>query len=176
MHDAIATMVLSSDEHAANLTWSATKSMIVSRPVIEKLVLDHPHWHFNDIASPRSAAYLVYASGSTGTLKGVVVEHAALCTGVTEQARAMEIDTKARVLQFADYSFDVSIGDIFTALTHGACLCIPSEAERKNDLARAMTKRSVTHACLTSTVADLLEPSDVPTLKVLTLGGEPASR
>ncbi|KAF1828305.1 acetyl-CoA synthetase-like protein [Decorospora gaudefroyi] len=125
---------------------------------------------------PRNAAYIVSTSGSTGIPKSIVLEHASLCTSVTAQAEAMAVNVESRILQYAAYTFDVSVGDIFTALTHGACVCVPSEWERAQDLAGAINHLEVNQACLTSTVASLLTPTDVPKLKKLTLGGEPASK
>lgn len=128
------------------------------------------------IVSPRNAAYVVCTSGSTGTPKAIVVEHASLSTSVGAQAKAMEITPASRVLQYAAYTFDVSVGDIFTALTHGACICIPSDWERSHDLAGAINRLNVNQACLTATVASILSPAEVPGLKMLTLGGEPATQ
>ncbi|KAB8263611.1 hypothetical protein BDV32DRAFT_146425 [Aspergillus pseudonomiae] len=125
---------------------------------------------------PTNAAYVVCTSGSTGTPKAIVVEHVSLCSSVTAQAKAMDITAGSRVLQYAAYTFDVSIGDIFAALTHGACICIPSNWERAHDLSGAINRLGVNQACLTSTVASLLTPVEVPKLKKLTLGGEPATQ
>ncbi|KAE8408475.1 hypothetical protein BDV37DRAFT_295954 [Aspergillus pseudonomiae] len=119
---------------------------------------------------PTNAAYVVCTSGSTGTPKAIVVEHVSLCSSVTAQAKAMDITAGSRVLQYAAYTFDVSIGDIFAALTHGACICIPSNWERAHDLSGAINRLGVNQACLTSTVASLLTPVEVPKLKKLTLG------
>jgi len=125
---------------------------------------------------PTNAAYIVCTSGSTGLPKAIIVEHASLCTSVTAQAEAMGVTLESRVLQYAAYTFDVSVGDIFTALSHGACVCVPSDWERTHDLAGAINRLDVNQACLTSTVASLLTPADVPKLQKLTLGGEPASK
>lgn len=122
---------------------------------------------------PSNAAYMVFTSGSTGVPKGVVVEHTALSTSVREQARVMRITQQSRVLQYASFTFDVSIGDIFTTLVAGGCLCIPSAYDRTHRLAGYINEIDVDHACLTASVASLLKPEDTPTLKVLTLGGEP---
>ena len=67
-------------------------------------------------------AFVVFTSGSTGKPKAIVVEHRAICTSSTANARFMQIDSKSRVLQFAAYTFDVSIQDIFTTLIDGGCV------------------------------------------------------
>ncbi|PVH90313.1 acetyl-CoA synthetase-like protein, partial [Periconia macrospinosa] len=54
----------------------------------------------------------------------------------------------------------------------GGCVCIPSEDDRRNDLAKAINTLDVNWALLTPTVAQLLVPSTVANLEVLVLAGE----
>lgn len=54
----------------------------------------------------------------------------------------------------------------------GGCVCIPSEVDRKNDLAGFIERSQANWALLTPTVASLLDPITVPSLKFMTLGGE----
>jgi amino acid adenylation domain-containing protein/non-ribosomal peptide synthase protein (TIGR01720 family) len=124
------------------------------------------------MAQPENPAFVVFTSGSTGAPKGIILEHRALCTSAHAHGKAMRLGVDSRVLQFAAYTFDVSIGEIFTTLIHGGCICVPSEEERMNDLAAFINRMSVNWAYLTPTVAALLHPADVPTLKTLSLGGE----
>jgi amino acid adenylation domain-containing protein len=170
--------LVSADVKRSESEWKLCKELVISETAIQDILKQYGDALTNtgNLAGPDNSAYIVYTSGSTGNPKGIIVEHKALCTSASEQAKAMQIDSKSRVLQFAAYTFDVSIGDIFTALTHGACLCIPSESSRKDNLAAAIESLQVTHACLTSTVAGILDPQDLLTLEVLTLGGESVSR
>ncbi|KAK2022630.1 hypothetical protein LX32DRAFT_657573 [Colletotrichum zoysiae] len=64
----------------------------------QKQEQQHHYWHFNDVASPRSAAHVVCTSRSTVTPKDVPIKRAELCRGTTEQAEAVDIDDRARVL------------------------------------------------------------------------------
>lgn len=54
----------------------------------------------------------------------------------------------------------------------GACVCIPSETDRKNDLAGFVERSQANWALLTPTVAELLDPFTVPSFRFVTLGGE----
>jgi amino acid adenylation domain-containing protein len=125
---------------------------------------------------PSNAAYVNFTSGSTGVPKGIVVEHRALCTAVSNLALPMRISSTSRMLQFAAYIFDLSLGDIFVTLSQGGCICIPSEDERINDLAGAILRMNVNTACLIPSIARIFQPSDVPCLKTLLLGGEALSQ
>ncbi|KAI9729802.1 MAG: hypothetical protein M1818_008379 [Claussenomyces sp. TS43310] len=121
---------------------------------------------------PKNSAFVVFTSGSTGVPKGIVLEHEALCTSAREHGELMRIGPGSRVLQFAAYTFDVSIGDIFTTLMRGGCVCVPSEEERMNDMAGVINRMQINQAYLTASVADILSPADVPDLKILSVGGE----
>jgi non-ribosomal peptide synthetase component F/aryl carrier-like protein len=77
------------------------------------------------------------------------------------------------VLQFASYSFDASFLEILASLMVGATVCVPSEKERSNQLVSFINRSKTTFACITPTVASLIEPEDVPTLRTLSLCGEP---
>jgi amino acid adenylation domain-containing protein len=122
--------------------------------------------------SSSDTAYIHFTSGSTGTPKGIMVEHRQLCTAVSALASPMRISSTSRVLQFAAYTFDLAFGDIFVTLSQGGCICVPSEHERINDLAGAINRMDVNNACLVPSVARILHPKEVPTLKTLLLGGE----
>ena len=135
----------------------------------------------NDIApyveiTPGDAAYVVFTSGTTGIPKGIVIEHRQYCSGAKEHSKALLFDRKSRHLQFASHSFDTGIEDILTTLLTGGCICIPSEEERNNDIVGAINRLNVTKADLTPSFLNNIEPREVPSLKVLILGGEPLTR
>jgi len=119
-----------------------------------------------------NAAFLVFTSGSTGKPKGIVLEHGGVSSGYRNYGKAYNLGPSSRVLQFASYTFDVSMIDTFSTLLHGGCLCIPSEQDRMSNLASFIREAQVNWACITPTVADLLNPKDVPSLRTLVLAGE----
>ncbi|RDL40220.1 uncharacterized protein BP5553_00199 [Venustampulla echinocandica] len=126
-------------------------------------------------ANSRNAAYVIFTSGSTGRPKGTVVEHRSISTSCVAMRRSLLMKPTSRVFQFASFTFDVSILEIFTTLTYGGCVCIPSEGMRTRDVAEAIRSLDATWAFLTPSVANLVEPSKVPSLEVLVCGGEAMS-
>ena len=103
------------------------------------------------------------------------MNHSAFCTSSKAHAAAFCITQESRVMQFASYTYDVSMGEIFTTLMHGGCVCVPSEEDRLNNLARTINNMNVNWLFLTPTVAGILRPPSVPRLKVLVLSGEHAT-
>ncbi|KAL8710617.1 MAG: hypothetical protein Q9220_004841 [cf. Caloplaca sp. 1 TL-2023] len=121
---------------------------------------------------PDQAAFVLFTSGSTGNPKGIVQEHRSVCTSSLAMGRAMRVTSKSRVFQYAAFTFDVSMMDIFMTLIHGACICIPSEEERMGSFTLAMNRMRVNWVLFTPSVASLVSPEDVPGLETLVYGGE----
>ena len=125
---------------------------------------------------PHNAVFVIFTSGSTGRPKGVVLDHSAIVTSAEAHGSKIGLNRDTRMLQFASYTFDNSLEEMFTTLQRGGCVCVPSEADRVNDLAGAITRLRATMVDLTPTGAALLNPSDVPTLKQMCLGAEPLTK
>ncbi|KAL4898052.1 hypothetical protein BDV59DRAFT_198294 [Aspergillus ambiguus] len=124
---------------------------------------------------PESAAYVLFTSGSTGQPKGCVIEHKALAD-VGLHAAALKMEPQTRVLQFASYSFGVSIIEIYCTLAMGATICIPSEQDRLSRLTEVVDEMHITWAFLTPSTAASLDPAGCRSLKTLVLAGEPMGK
>lgn len=126
----------------------------------------------SNAVGPSTTMYIVFTSGSTGTPKGVVITHANLSSAVTHQAAALGFRADSRVLDFSSYSFDACVFNLFYTILLGGCLCVPSDATRKDDLAGSIKNMAINLVQLTPSVARLLDPSKIPNLQVLILTGE----
>lgn len=92
-----------------------------------------------------SLVYVTYTSGSTGKPKGIAMIQRPLVNLLTWMVRHTRLPEKARTLQFASLSFDVSFQDIFSTLCSGGTVEMISESERQDiaNLAKILTARAI---------------------------------
>ncbi|KAJ6446710.1 AMP-binding domain-containing protein [Purpureocillium lavendulum] len=121
---------------------------------------------------PSNSLYVVFTSGSTGTPKGAINTHSGFCTAIEYQQQALGFTKSSRVFDFASYAFDAFWCNLFHALTSGGCLCVPSNEERQNDLARSLEKYNATTVDFTPSVARIVGKRALSKLSTLILGGE----
>ncbi|KAK3320382.1 hypothetical protein B0T19DRAFT_465102 [Cercophora scortea] len=119
--------------------------------------------------------YIQFTSGSTGRPKGVVISHVNYTSGAVPRAEAVGYAASSRVFEFASYAFDVSIDCMLCTLSLGGTICIPSDADRMNDLGGAIRSSGANMAHMTPSVARVLDPEVISGLDVLGLGGEAVS-
>ncbi|SPO05622.1 related to AM-toxin synthetase (AMT) [Cephalotrichum gorgonifer] len=124
---------------------------------------------------PETPMYVIFTSGSTGKPKGVVISHLNYASGAIPRARAVGYASHSRVFDFASYAFDVSIDCMLCTLSAGGTLCVPSDADRVNDLGGAIRSSGANMAHMTPSVARVLDPDVIAGLEVLGLGGEAVS-
>nr|QWC64747.1 XyaB [Xylariaceae sp.] len=125
---------------------------------------------------PQHAGYIVYTSGSTGKPKGILLEHRNIATSAEHHVKRLGMTTQSRILQLSNFVFDVGLLDMIYAFFAGACVCMPSEAERMNDIAGAIRRMGANFVMCTPTYATLFNPQETPTLKTVVLAGEPVKQ
>ncbi|KGO55086.1 AMP-dependent synthetase/ligase [Penicillium expansum] len=119
-----------------------------------------------------SPASILVSSGSTGEPKHVLWSHRALAANAEEPTLRLLVTPSSRIFQFSSYDFDVATLETIIGLTHTACLCIPSEAQRLDGIAAAINHFGANWAFITPSTARLLHPQDVPGLSTIVMGGE----
>ncbi|KAL7932976.1 hypothetical protein V8C35DRAFT_328181 [Trichoderma chlorosporum] len=128
---------------------------------------------FKSILPPPSSPLLViFTSGSTGTPKGVVISHGNYASAIRHQEEVRGLTQESRVFEYSPYNFDVCFSYTARTLVAGGCLCVPSEDDRRDRLAESIVSLKANLIDLTPSVLRTLDPSTVPGVRTLVLGGE----
>ncbi|KAF7133605.1 hypothetical protein CNMCM5793_004734 [Aspergillus hiratsukae] len=166
------TMAVVSDQFSGRLSSSIQTVVAISHDILRELAKAEENRASLPPVAAKSTAYVLFTSGSTGQPKGCVMENAALAD-VRRHAEALNIRPQERVLQFASYTFGVSLIEIYCTLSMGAAICIPSENDRLNRLTDVVNEMQVTWAFLTPSTATSLDAPRCTTLRTLVTAGEP---
>ncbi len=123
--------------------------------------------------TPDHPAYLIYTSGSTGVPKGIVVSHRNICHFLRSGNAVYGLTADDVVFQGASVAFDLSMEEIWIPYLVGARLFVASPEMMGNAeaLPDILAGAGVTVLDTVPTLLALL-PRDVPSLRIILLGGE----
>ncbi|MET0396201.1 MAG: amino acid adenylation domain-containing protein [Longimicrobiaceae bacterium] len=124
-----------------------------------------------------NVAYVIYTSGSTGTPKGVAVAHRGVPNLARAQAERFGINATSRVLQFASFSFDAAVSELFATLLTGATLVLASRDELHPGpgLLEVLRRERVSIVTLPPSVLATVEAERLPDLHTIVSAGEAVS-
>ncbi|HEX2685662.1 MAG TPA: amino acid adenylation domain-containing protein, partial [Kofleriaceae bacterium] len=129
-------------------------------------------------ATPRTRAYVMYTSGSTGLPKGVQIEHRSILR-LVGRVSYVRLDAETRFLHAAPLGFDASTLELWGPLLHGgACVIYRDPVPTGKGLARVITTHGVTTAWLTAALFNSVvdeDPRLLSGLGQLYTGGEALS-
>ncbi|TPX66343.1 hypothetical protein SpCBS45565_g04526 [Spizellomyces sp. 'palustris'] len=173
IRDTHATLVLSVERQYVDLHFGDVEVVPLDVRYIQAQINAQPRWNpVIDGLSAGDLAYVLYTSGTTGTPKGVLVQHSNVVQSISSFKKVIPFTPTSRFLQFASCAFDVSIFESLVSWSVGICLCSAPKDVLLKDLELAIRSLNVSHADLTPSVAGLVHRSNVPTLEVLVTGGE----
>ncbi len=128
--------------------------LILTDENVKEILADGEWGQRYDLSEPESIAYVIYTSGSTGTPKGVVITHDAVCNTITDINVRFSINSDDKIIGISSFSFDLSVFDIFGALSSGAQLKLAPSAYDMHLIKDIMTKEGVT---IWNTVPSIME-------------------
>ena len=143
---------------------------------IEKIA-SHSSDNPSSSVTPDNLAYVIYTSGSTGKPKGVLLAHRGLCNLATAQIQLFGVQPDSRVLQFASFSFDASVSEVFMAIVSGATLVLALRDSLMPGpgLIGLLHKEAITTVTLPPSVLAVLPAEEFPALQTIVVAGEACS-
>jgi amino acid adenylation domain-containing protein len=172
-----ARVVLTEEKFAGRL--SGTQSEIVC--------LDREHARISQqsaetpavLSGPQNLAYMIYTSGSSGTPKGVMVQHGSLMNLTAWHREVYQVKPEDRAAQTAATGFDACTWEIWPYLASGASVHVVDQNTRSSpsQLVEWMEKERITIAFLVTPLAEAVlaeigEGRRVPHLRALLTGGD----
>lgn len=87
--------------------------------------------------------YVMYTSGTTGTPKGVMLEHRSVTTRILSMIEKSGINSQNKYLFKTNYVFDVSFSDIFMTLLSGASLYMTKSVFDIQEICNLITENNI---------------------------------
>ena len=130
-----------------------------------------------DPAAPVGAenlAYVMYTSGSTGRPKGVMIQHGGVAARLAASVDLFGVEAGSRVVQAGSLSFDVSVLELFLALSGGASLHVaPRDTVLSAERFGALLRRErITTWAAVPALLEVLDADAFPELRTLSTGGD----
>lgn len=99
---------------------------------------------FNDKSNPKDIAYVIYTSGSTGAPKGVVIDHVAVCNTILDINEKFNVSEYDNIIGISSICFDLSVYDVFGALSSGGTLVIIKDPKDVLELKHVVQSNKIT--------------------------------
>ncbi|MFZ5989460.1 MAG: AMP-binding protein [Bacillota bacterium] len=93
---------------------------------------------------PESLAYVIYTSGSTGKPKGVVIKHKAAANTIIDINGKFNVNEADRIIGLSSMCFDLSVYDIFGALSTGAVLVMVRDQRDMRNIYETVENQKIT--------------------------------
>ncbi|MBE6048246.1 MAG: amino acid adenylation domain-containing protein, partial [Clostridium sp.] len=130
-----------------------------------------------NINDANDLAYVIYTSGSTGLPKGVLIKHIGISNLKTNFKEQYDFNENDRFVQFASFTFDISVWEIFMSLLNGATLYV-LDRETIDDYDKYinyLNDNRITATLMTPAYFSNVDSKKIKTLKKVFTGGSEAS-
>lgn len=192
IRDAAAKLVITTEELAKDLDMDHDDPPALLLPEgdgeVDLILQQHNSSQLQPASGQAEGGYLLYTSGSTGRPKGVRVSNRNLCHFVSSFSMRMnepasptaepeELGGHGRYLNLTSRAFDPHLTQLFVPWHLGYRVVIGNRTALLGNLQHAINELGITHfGSVPSVLTQLrLRPEDVPSVRVVTTGGEKAS-
>ncbi|CAJ1356702.1 unnamed protein product [Effrenium voratum] len=121
-------------------------------------------------------SHVFFTSGSTGKPKGCVVAHCALRSYCLAKNATYKLGAESVCLVASAHTFDPSLGDFMSTWAAGGCVALGPRSDFLQNLGPLLENSQATHLLCTpslfATLGPRYEPSVLPSLRSVALGGE----
>jgi len=93
---------------------------------------------------PEDLAYIIYTSGSTGNPKGVCISHKAVVNTILDINQRFLVTDQDRIIGLSSMGFDLSVFDIFGALSCGATLVMVPDLKDMGSIRTIINTHEIT--------------------------------
>ncbi len=130
-----------------------------------------------NVVTPVTSAnlmYVIYTSGTTGNPKGVMIEHNGVVNYAIYLIRANRLNPQTRGSQYANFSFDATVIEIYPILLSGGSINIIKDSDKIDPIKISdfFIRNSITYAFLPTQFAELFLELRNTSLKSLIVGGD----
>ncbi len=129
------------------------------------------------INSPKDLAYTIYTSGSTGNPKGVMITHEAVANTIEDINSKFNVNEKDKIIGLSSICFDLSVYDIFGALSTGATLVQISDQRDVKEIIDVIKNQQITiwnsvPAIMDMLLENVMEEFSNKSLRLVLLSGD----
>ncbi|GMN04614.1 hypothetical protein MTsPCn5_00020 [Croceitalea sp. MTPC5] len=174
LKDTNAEILLSQKEVTDNTELELPKSKLINIDFDEDFYQSQNVGVQKVFGKPNDLAYVIYTSGTSGTPKGVMIEHNGICNLIKSLKAKYKTTVSDRFLLFANYVFDGSIEQMFLSLLSGGQLFIIEEKfilDSKSFI-DFVTKSRITHLHATPSYLSPINPLELSVVKRVVFGAE----
>lgn len=123
------------EERIAYIEKDSQSKLVIDQSILETFIENQSKYagsNLSKISKANDLAYVIYTSGTTGNPKGVMIENKSVVNFIYGMNNSITINDKEHLLAITSISFDISVLELFWALTQGIVITLKKENNHSN--------------------------------------------